>query len=181
LLAAWYQKRYGHDYLDMLVRWAQDIFVEEGPDRLAETVWGTIPFKLPPEFDTSYPLPGWIFEIMDTLRNEMRSRLTMLEEKIASEFAGIMSEWDVNMLRNHYESTADALITKIKLIGRYNIFLKMWEEHCGRLDHEKLFEIYGWGKHVASQIGMQDLPVCFPGNWRFEVRPILQAVGVWAG
>jgi hypothetical protein len=175
LLADWFQTQHGWQKIDQLSGWVRDIFLHEGPDRMAETVWSQIPYHLPPAFKTDLPVADWLVEVLTKVKDEQKADVDELEKRLIIDGQKPVSAWDAAFLPVEWSEPQD-IRNSISLIGTYNIFLKAWEKYCANFSHAQLNEIYAWGKHVAANTGMQDLNVVFPGAWRFELHSILETV-----
>ena len=71
-MAEWYQRVFGSEALDNLFLWIKEIFLYDGPDRMAEVVWNIVPYRaedVAPEF----PEMKWFFELLTQVRNEQEA------------------------------------------------------------------------------------------------------------
>jgi len=168
-LADWYRRTYGQDALDSVLVWMRRIYLFEGPDRLAETVWNIVPRRAA-SVAAEFPAHEWVFTLMGDIRQHQELRSAEFDQKFA--VAESLSAWDEHLLAVQY-SDQESLDTKIDLINTYNTFLEAWEKFGAQLDFKQLQEVFEVGRKVIEKKPMSDLEVLFPGSWRFELHDLL--------
>jgi hypothetical protein len=174
--ARWFVESRGAKQFELLSRWVRDIYFEGGPDRAAEGLWSALCANSPLAPGTGFdPLPGtpdWLPGLMTKLKEEKRRRAEPLVEKLDEEEGEAASDWDERLLAVQ-ETEPHIITSRISLIGHYNVFLEVWDEHCSALSFEQLRQLWELAALAAPEIGMEDIAIPFPGSWLFELRPFL--------
>ena len=166
----WYKDSFGLGALDDLLLWMRHIYLFEGPDRIAETMWNIVPYRAP-DIASEFPDLTAIFKVLDQVRQSQERKTQEFEERLLDKSQ--LSAWDANAARIQYVAQEN-LDIKINLMVAYNIFLASWEECCGELTFDQLQAMFQVGRRVAETRQMQDLEIAFPGSWRFEIRKLVE-------
>jgi hypothetical protein len=166
----WYQSTYGWESFHLLNLWIHSILLLEGPDRPGETFWTPLSFELARRFESNVSTPNSI--VMTSVVSFERVKRSEFEKRVETVEDHELDTWDERVLIFR-DSSADSVMTKVSLIGEYNIFLTAWEIHCSDLEYAQLYQLWEVGKEVAIDLGMEASDLVFPGSWRFEVPQLL--------
>jgi hypothetical protein len=172
-LTDWFEERYGEEALSRLSDWVREIFLYEGSDRLPETVWSAISYRLPLNSQRDFDVPKWVLNRMEKVKKEQQKRRASFEKRVGTSRNQLLIKWD-SKIHPFQFSTEASILNRSLLIGTYNIFLNAWERHCSELRYEELFEIWTIGRGLAPHIQMQDLDIVFPSSWRFALQKFLR-------
>ena len=171
IVHSWFSSAYGTDQQELMVLWADHVFITSTPNRLAEDLWGhLISFATRPSEED---VPAWARDLFSKLETTDRGESKALEKRIDGEFSSALSEWDrINMPR--VASGEENIRDKIGLITRCNTFISSWEVYCSNFGHQELQALYELGQRLAEKRNMADQGVSYPGSWRFELRPFIK-------
>lgn len=166
----WFYSTYGAQKFQELNSWIRNIAVLEGPDRVAETFWSALSYRISGQTEAETTAPEWVGLLMKEVASFQRTLRSRLDEKIETAEDLPLHEWDERVFEVS-DSSADAVLMNASLIAGYNIFLIAWERYSSTLSYAELYEIWKVGKEIAAKDGMD--PLVFPGSWRFELAPFL--------
>lgn len=167
----WYGNTFGRERLLVFNSWIRNVIVLDGPDRPGETLWTPIMHRIA-QSEVAGDIPDWIRSLMRRVRLVQRPQKELLQERLDAldELEG--SEWDSQLFQIR-DSSLDAVLTTISLVGEYNAFVTAWEQHCSVLNQGELHDLWESGKIVAR--GMDDdLELPFPGMWRIELLDFIR-------
>jgi len=171
-----FQAEYGSSCFDYLVFWASHIFIKSGPDRISEWQWFHFCLKSPPDYPSEYKLSEPLSSKLATVKGSLLAGIEEFDRQtsIAEQH---LSTADLQLMALGQLKPED-VFTSIELIAHLNIFVLAWEQHCGSLSHGDLKELFEWSHYVAPDIGIDQSDIAFPGNWRFELRPAFERMGL---
>jgi hypothetical protein len=149
--------------------WGEHIFVFEGPDRIAETVWHMASYWL--QNHQLEMAEGWVYDFLAHVRTALNIQKSHYDEKVAQVRGQGLSGWDVEWAERTCGET-DAVFGTIKLISTYNSFQIAWNELGADLPQKKLHHLF----EVAVQIAQNNKfphPVPYPNSWRLWTQRFL--------
>lgn len=171
LVRSWLTSAYGGRAQQLMVLWAEHVYINGGPDRIEENLWAHIT-SAAAEWPLKYEVPSWAEKLLVQVRATEHAGLDALDEKLNHEFECPQSEWDRTRLP-FAASDEESVRTTIHLIVSCNIFVASWEQHCASLNREQLQALYELAHLVAKERNLADHGVAYPGRWRFELSPFL--------
>lgn len=154
----------------LLAFWIRSVYLGDGPDRLAETLWNSLTPKLVNQDELVLGTAQAMLKSAHSKKLEIRARL---REKLEARARLPVSSWDKNQVAQ-YESGVEAIQTKIQLIASYNAFVACWKHYCDDLSFDQLRLIYETGANVAKARQMMDSGLPFPGSWQLDMLPFLR-------
>jgi hypothetical protein len=168
----WFYSTHGSQKFQELNSWIRNIVVLEGPDRLGETFWSSVSYRISYQAEGETRAPEWMVRLMKEIASFRQDLKSELDDKFETAEDQPLQEWDQRLLEAE-NSSQDAVVIKASLVASYNTFLAAWERYCSTLDYAQLYQIWKVGKKVAAEVGIDPSELVFPGSWRFELAPLL--------
>lgn len=168
----WFYTNYGAQKFQEFNSWIRNVVVLEGPDRLGETFWSSVSYRISYQAEGETTAPAWMVLLMKEVASFQQDLKSPLDNKIEAAEDQPLHDWDQRLLEVQ-DSPADAVLIKASLIAAYNIFVMTWERYGSTLSYAELNEIWQVGKQVSVTLGMDPSELVFPGAWRFELAQFL--------
>lgn len=145
--------------------WADTVYLDGGEDRNPERIWSLILAEHWAQSQSAGTLLIGLSPRLNAIQSDVAGARNEAAPLLSNLASSPLSAWDANVL-THLDLQLDFMADKVALIIGCNALVNSWRKEA-RFEVQELREIHDWGKERATQFGLRECDMPFPGCWEY--------------